>query len=198
MPLDQVTVFAKKGFTYHGHPYTSAGLGAKVARVGADCGQAFLSELAKHDAFYAPMIVDSDILDYTVLGRMVRRALGQRLLRDRTSALLAGGDFAGAPDIPPLVRALLLDFAEKARAAGSRPMVILIEDRGYGGVLSKMLVPVLAAKQIEFISTSAVAASNDPANFIADGHFKPEINRALARTLLGMLRGSGKVMIPAE
>lgn len=157
--------------------------------------QAFLSELAKHDAFYAPMIVQSDILDYTVLGRMARRALGQRLLRDRTSALLAGGDFTGAPDIPPLLRALLLDFAEKARAAGSRPMVILIEDRGYGGVLSKMLAPALAAKQIEFISTSAVAASNDPANFIADGHFKPEINSALARTLLEMLRGPGKIMI---
>jgi hypothetical protein len=151
--------------------------------------QVFLSELATHDTFYAPEIVQSDILDYSVLGRMVRRALGLHLLRDRTSSVLAGNDFTGASNIPPLLRAILVDFAEKARAAGSRPIVILIEDRGYGGVLSRVLAPALNAKRIEFLATSAAASSNDSANFVADGHFKPETNRAIARLLLGLLRG---------
>jgi hypothetical protein len=151
--------------------------------------QVFLGELAAHDAFYDPMIVKSDIFDHSVLGRMLRRALGQRSIRERTSAMLAGGDFAGAPDIAPLLRALVLDFAEKARSAGSRPMVILIEDRGYGGVLSRMLASTLDAKQIEYVTTSAVASASDSANFVADGHFKPEINMEIARILLSRLRG---------
>jgi hypothetical protein len=158
--------------------------------------QAFLSELASHDAFYAPVIVQSDLLDYSVLGRIVRRALGQRWVRDRTAALLGAGDFAGAPDIPPLLRALLVDFAEKARAKGARPIVILIEDRGYGGVLSTMLVPALDAKRVEFLATSAVASSDDSANFLADGHFKTAINAAIARRLLDVLRGPGVTGAP--
>ncbi|MGB6309658.1 MAG: hypothetical protein WBF89_17865 [Steroidobacteraceae bacterium] len=149
--------------------------------------RAFLGELALHDAFYSPLVFHSDIFDCTVLGRLARRALGQRLLRDRTSASLAGGDFAGAPQVPALLRALLVDFAEKARAAGARPMVILIEDRGYAGVLTKMLASTLDARHIDFVATSAVASANDSANFLADGHFKPEINRAIARLLLGLL-----------
>ena len=93
----------------------------------------FLDELATHDCFYAPRVFQADIFDHSVLARMIRRAWGQRVLRARTAALRAADGFSGAPDIAPVLRAMLIDFANKARAAGERPIVILIEDRGYGG-----------------------------------------------------------------
>jgi hypothetical protein len=148
----------------------------------------FVDELAAHDAFYAPYIFQSDMFDHSVIGRLVRRALGQRFIRERTAAFSATGNFAGAPDLPPLLRVMLLDFADKTRRAGSRPIVILIENRDYGGVLTEMLAQALNSQHIEFLATSAVASSSDPANFVPDGHFKPEVNEAIARAMLALLR----------
>ena len=82
-------------------------------------------------------------------------------------------DFSGAPDISPVLRAILIDFANKVRAAGERPIVILIEDRGQGGILSKMATSALQENRIEFITTSDIVSPNDNSNFVSDGHFTP-------------------------
>ena len=147
----------------------------------------FVNELAAHDAFYAPHVFKADIFDHSVLARMVRRAWGQRFSRDRTAALRAEDSYSGAPDIAPVLRAMLVDFADKARAAGEHPIVILFEDRGYGGTLDPIAEPVLLAHHIDFVATSAIAPTNDTANFLADGHFVPAVNEKIARAVLDLM-----------
>ena len=148
---------------------------------------AFLNELAANDLFYAERIFRADVFDHSVLGRMIRRAWGQRTLRDRTASLRAEDGFSGAPDISPVLRAILIDFANKARAAGERPIVILIEDRGQGGIFSKMITSTLRENRIEFITTSDIVSPNDNSNFVSDGHFTPAANEKIARAVLSLL-----------
>lgn len=147
----------------------------------------FLDELASNDAFYEQQIVQADIFDHSVLARMIRRAWGQRSLRMRIAALRPEAGFSGAPDIAPVLCAMLLDFAATARAGGLRPIVILFEDRGYGTALSAIAAPVLRANRIEFVATSSIASPNDSSNFIADGHFTPAVDEKIARAVRALL-----------
>jgi hypothetical protein len=149
--------------------------------------RAFLDELAADDAFYVRQLVQADIFDHSVIARMIRRAWGQRVLRDRTAALRATDGFSGAPDIAPVLRALLLDFAAKARKAAERPIAILIEDRGYGSALSVMVAPALQPNRVDFVATSAIASPDDPHNFEGDRHFIPEADEKIARAVLNLL-----------
>jgi hypothetical protein len=139
------------------------------------------------DFYYEPELMSADFADHSVLLRMVRRAWGQRLARVRTSSLHPENGFDGAPEISEVLRALLVDFADRTRAAKERPVVILIEDRGYGGVLSTMLKQTLQENHIEFLATGEIVRSDDVRNFVSDGHFTPEAFSKLARATLQLL-----------
>ena len=95
--------------------------------------------------------------------------------------------FDGAPEIAPVLRAILVDFAGRARAAGQRPIVILIEDRGYGGLLSAILAPTLQESHVAFIATGQIVRTDDAQNFVPDGHFTPAVFSELARAMLRVL-----------
>jgi hypothetical protein len=147
----------------------------------------FLNELATNDYFYSERVFQADVFDNSVLGRMIRRAWGQKALRSRTASLRAADGFSGASDIAPVLRAILIDFANRVRTAGQRPIVILIEDRGYGGTLSAIAAPALRANQVDFVTTSQIASPDDPGNFLSDGHFTPAANEKIARAVLDHL-----------
>jgi hypothetical protein len=82
---------------------------------------------------------------------------------------------------------MLLDFAGKARQAGERPIVILIEDQGYGGSLSAIAVSELRAIRVDFVTTSEIVSPDDSGNFLADGHFTPAADEKIARAVLDLL-----------
>jgi hypothetical protein len=147
----------------------------------------FLEELSAWDAFYAPEIMSANFADHSVVLRLIRRAWGQRVLRDRTASLHAETGFSGAPEIAVVLRAILVDFANRARAFGQRPVVILIEDRGYGGLLSDILAATLEQNHIEFIATGKIVPADDPHNFVPDGHFTPAAFAEIARAMLRLL-----------
>jgi len=152
----------------------------------------FEGDLAVNDYFYSRSTFNSDFLDHSVIARMIRRAWGQRVVNDRTNALRPTEGFSGAPDIMPVLRAILVDFARKARRRGTRPLVILIEDRGYGGTVSAPTIPTLRANGIEFISTSSIVAPSDSGNFVADGHFTSTAFAKIAQAVLKLV-GSAPV-----
>ena len=148
---------------------------------------AYLGDLAANDALFDRRIVQADIFDHSTIGRMIRRALGQRVLRDRTAALRGAKGFSDNPNIAPVLRAILLDFAKQARQAGERPVVILIENRGYSGTLSAMAASTLRENNIDFVSTSAIVSLDDTGNFLGDGHFSPAADEKFARAVLELL-----------
>jgi hypothetical protein len=160
--------------------------------------RAFKEDLSAADFFYSKAIFEEDAFDRSVVARMIRRALGQRVINSRTDALQTKTGFSGAPEIMTVLRAMLLDFAHKARERGSRPIVILIEDRGYGGTISTRLVPTLQESGIEFVSTSTLVAANDSGNFVADGHFTPRAFDKIAQSVVKLLRREPRVQSSAQ
>jgi hypothetical protein len=159
----------------------------RVALNDPDKWRAFEQDLASNDYFYSRPVFQADVFDHSVIARMIRRAWGQRLLNERTDALRGADGFSGAPDISRVLGAILVDFAQKARARGTRPIVILIEDRGYGESLSSIAVPTLKANDIEFVATSTIVSPDDSGNFVADGHFTPAAFEKIARAVLKLL-----------
>lgn len=148
----------------------------------------FLSDLKEHDVFYDPFVMRADIIDHSVIGRMVRRAWGQRVIRQRTNALLPQDRFAGAPELVPVLRAMLLDFASRARARNAQPIVILFDDQGYKDVLLDLLGSDLKKSHIDFVATSNIAPADNPGNFVSDGHFTEAVDKKIAAAVLTLLR----------
>jgi hypothetical protein len=147
----------------------------------------FVDELAAHDYFYDRFVFRSDVFDHSVLGRMVRRAWGQRIERARLAELRPAEGFAGSPEIAPVLRAILTDLANKVRSVHALPIVILMEDRGFGGSLSAA-VPALKADNIPFVLTSDLVSPGASENFLSDGHFAPAANDKIAKAVLTLLR----------
>ena len=79
--------------------------------------RSFLFELASLDDFYTSTMMSADFADHSVLLRMLRRAWGQRALRNRTASLHPEAGFDGAPELTAVLRSILIDFARRARAA---------------------------------------------------------------------------------
>ncbi|WP_404713112.1 hypothetical protein [Sphingomonas sp. MMS24-J13] len=148
----------------------------------------YIADLTRSDRFASPFMANHDLVDASVLLRMVRRAWGQRELNDRTAALRGPtGRFEGAPDLVPTLQAIVTDFARRARARGQRPIVLLFEDRGYDGVLRDTMVPTLAANQIPYILSADIIPATDASVFLPDGHFRPDLDRKLAEATLPLI-----------
>jgi hypothetical protein len=115
----------------------------------------FRDELSADDRFFDRELFQADLFDYSVVTRMILRAWGQRVVQARTEALHATEGFSGAAEIASVLCAMLIDFANWTREAGQHPIVILIEDGGYGEALSGVVAPTLRANKIDFVLTSS-------------------------------------------
>jgi hypothetical protein len=148
---------------------------------------ALLKKLADTDLFYKPIIFDEGISDYSVSLRLLKRAYGQREIRAIREQVLTDKGFVERADIGPVLGALVGDFVEQSRKRGKRPILILIHDQKSNDSLFRLLEPLMAKENIEFISTHTIASSTDPRNFIADGHFTKEANIKIASSLRSLM-----------
>ncbi|UUX96833.1 hypothetical protein [Aquabacterium sp. J223] len=144
---------------------------------------AFKQQLAQHDRFYDPLLFDAGVGDRSAIVRMLRRAWAQHSSRDLADSVLGPDGFSADPEIGPVLQALVLDFAQRSRAAGKRPVVLLLHDGQSGDALHRLLSPVLTAHGVDHVSTHEVAPTSDRANFIGDGHFTPLANLRIAAEL---------------
>lgn len=147
----------------------------------------YVAKLDAHDEFASPWLANGSFVDHSVTLRLVRRAWGQHYLRDKTDMIRGNGDFSGDPTVVPAMRAMMVDFADRARRAGKRPVILLFEDRGYEDAFRRAVVPTLRAHDIPFVLSSDVAQNGNPANFEADGHFTAAIDARIAAAALPLV-----------
>jgi hypothetical protein len=140
----------------------------------------FTTQLSRHDAAYDPYVFERDVFDYSTLGRAVRRAYGQRHAREFASRYLDKNGFTQQDQIVDVAAAILAKFAQDATADGRMPYVLLFNDSGQGNHLPRALGPHLDRLGIAYLSSDSVIAPNDPANYEANGHFRPDLDRAFA------------------
>jgi hypothetical protein len=71
--------------------------------------------------------------------------------------------------------------------------VVLFATRGYRNHLLDLVSDILAGDQIPFINSYDACSSDEPRNFIPDGHFVHECDRAIAAKALVLVdRGLGR------
>jgi hypothetical protein len=87
-----------------------------------------------------------------------------------------------------VLRRLLVEADQLARARGERLIVLLLHTKGHGDRLHKVLAGTLESARIEYLSTHQFFSANDPTNFLRDGHYAERANDALAQALRERLR----------
>jgi hypothetical protein len=152
--------------------------------------RAFRRQLTAGDAFYDPLLFEQNWYDRSSLLRMMRRGYAQQHTRALANAVLGPDGYSERMETARLLGAVALDFARRSRAAGKRPVVLLLHDGNSGDALFRLLSPLLAAEAVDHVSTHEVAPTSNPANFVGDGHFTPEANRRIAAELRKVLARS--------
>jgi hypothetical protein len=152
--------------------------------------RAFRQQLAANDAFYDPLLFEQNWYDRSSLLRMMRRGYAQQHTRALANGVLGPDGYSERMETSRLLGAVALDFARRARAAGKRPIVLLLHDGSSGDALFRLLSPLLVAEAVDYVSTHEVAPTGNPANFVGDGHFTPLANRRIADELRKVLARS--------
>ena len=101
---------------------------------------------------------------------------------------MAGEGFDGESEVIAVLKASITSFAEKARHDGSIPVVYLANGFGREPFLYETLKSTLQESGVIVLSSHEIAATNNPENYLYDGHFTDEIDDMLAIRLVEKIR----------
>lgn len=147
----------------------------------------YVSHIAATDPFYDRFLFRHDIGDYSAFVRMIRRARAQSWQASVTARIHGPSGFVLDSPVTESLRAIVAEFAARARRDGKLPVALLIHDRGYRDHLYRLLEPVLARDAIPSLSTHRICPDTDPRNFVTDGHFTHEATDKIAAALLDLI-----------
>ncbi len=144
-------------------------------------------QLAEFDSYYDPFLFNHNWLDSSAALRLTRRAWSQHKAKRISKRLLTKKGFDPASEELEVLRAMCVSFAQIAREDGRIPIVLLFNNLDYEDYLYQALHETLDAHDIAYLSTHEIAPATDYQNFLPDGHFTPEVDRALAQELLRII-----------
>jgi len=140
--------------------------------------------LRKYDAYFSPVLFHQNLTDNIVYLNLIKRALSQKYSRDILNNYHDKKGFKNTDNLIEISQKIISDFAVQVRQDNATPFIILFNDRGYSDHLYQILAPTLKQKQIAHYSTHKEFPADNLSYFIADGHFKPEIERIIAKRVL--------------
>lgn len=155
-------------------------------------GARFKAQLWAQDNFYNPFLFDTGWSDHSAILRMLRRSYAQRSSRHIDATVMGPMGYIDQSAIGPVLKALTLDFAKRSKAAGKRPIILLLQDGNSGDALFRLLAPTFEDAGLEFVSSHDVAPTTDSSNFVSDGHFSASANQRVAKKLLVLLNKYAK------
>jgi hypothetical protein len=142
---------------------------------------------ARNDPFYNPILFRASILDHSSLIRLMHRAYAQNRQRAALDAVLNKTGFHPDSEAIKVARAIIHEFAGRARADGMLPIVYLVNNLGYSDNLFRALKPALDADNVPFLSSHTIVPPNDPSGYLPDSHFTDENDDRLAAALAGII-----------
>jgi hypothetical protein len=149
---------------------------------------ASLESFAQHDSMYNSLIMKSSLFDHSSLYRLVRRAYGQRFLRNAAGAVLSQTGFRSNAEQIKVAQAMIHEFALQAREDKMVPVIFLINNLGYSDYLFQALRPALEADNVPYLSSHQVVSPDDPRGYLPDSHFTDEVDDRLAGTLIKLMK----------
>jgi hypothetical protein len=151
--------------------------------------QLLKSQMRQYDYPFDPFVFHENLTDSSAIIRLIRRGWANRMRNKSETGLydLQTGFNPDAPEIQAL-KLMLTEFVATARAAEQIPLILLINDQGYDAHLYEALAAHLENLDALILSTHTISPSNDPRNFISDGHFTHEANHKIGQALQQMIR----------
>jgi hypothetical protein len=148
---------------------------------------AALDLFAKDDSMYNSLIMRASIFDHSSLYRLVRRAYGQRFIRNSRKASIDQTGFRPDSEQIGVARMIVHEFAAQARSDSMIPVIFLVNNLGYSDYLFQALKPALNADKIPYVSSDSVVSPNDPRGYLPDSHFTDDGDDELARELVKLI-----------
>jgi hypothetical protein len=148
---------------------------------------AALDLFAKNDSMYNSLIMRASIFDHSSLYRLVRRAYGQRFIRNVRRASIDQTGFRSDSEQITVARMMVHEFAAQARNDGMIPVIFLVNNLGYSDYLFQALTLTLNADKIPYVSSHSVVSPNDPRGYLPDSHFTDQVDEDLARVLVKLI-----------
>lgn len=145
---------------------------------------------AKYDSMYNAFMMRASILDHSSLFRLIRRAYGQRVLRNAKNAWLSSGSFRADSEQVQVARMMIHEFAQQARRDGMIPVIFIANNLGFSDYLFKALSPALQADHVPYLSSHTIVSPDDPRGYLPDSHFTDEVDDRLARALVKVIESS--------
>ncbi|MEM8807729.1 MAG: hypothetical protein AAGF01_17050 [Cyanobacteria bacterium P01_G01_bin.38] len=151
--------------------------------------QRLQQQMKQYDAPFDAFVFHENLTDHSAIVRLIRRgwANRQRGLSEAGLYDLREGFNPDASEIQTL-KVMLTEFVATARASGQTPVILLINNQGYSAHLHEVLSAHVESLDALMLSTHTIVPSDDPRNFIADGHFTPEANQKIGQALQKIIR----------
>lgn len=149
---------------------------------------AWVEQLEREDGFYDPVVFREDVFDGSSLGRLVRRAIGQKRKDYRLARYRNGTGAFIDRELIDVTGRLMVEFSRTARADGRVPVVVLFHNLRSGDYLYRALGPRLEKEGVPLVSTHSFVDNTDPDSYQEDGHFSPRANAAIADKVMEVVR----------
>jgi len=153
--------------------------------------QALKQQMRQYDQPFSHIVFDNNLSDRSAIFRLIRRGWANRA-RNQSKSNIFDPRTGFDPDSAEIktLKVLVSEFVNNANAAEQQPIVLLIHDQGYSDSLYTVLEPQLSQLDTLVLSTHTVANTENPKNFIPDGHFTSEVNHRLGHALRDVIEQS--------
>jgi hypothetical protein len=150
--------------------------------------------LARNDNYYDPLLFNKSIMDDSSILRLVRRSYANNNRDKRIAKIYDGGKFNEDAEEVLLTKSIISEFARLARGKKIVPIVFVVNNQGCGDDMLRLIMPILNASNIKYLSSDKICPPNDPKVFLPgrDGHFTPEKDEQLADALSKVIGRSAK------
>ena len=145
---------------------------------------------ARNDPLYDAFSFRANVLDYSVLARLVRRAYNQNHTRANLHEVLDKSGFHPESQGVQVARALIHAFATQARTDGMIPVIYLVNNLGYSDLLFRALQPALAADKVVYVSSHTLVSPDDPSAYLPDSHFTDVNDDRLATAIAQAIKAA--------
>jgi hypothetical protein len=149
-----------------------------------------LQVFAKYDTMYSYFMMHQNVLDHSALFRLVRRAYGQRLLREARRNVLDENGFNPDSEQVKVAQAIVHQFAQQARSRKLIPVIFIVNNLGFSDYLFQALRPALDADNVPYLNSASIVSPNDPRGYLPDSHFTSQNDEKLASALIKLIMQS--------
>jgi len=154
-----------------------------------DNWQRLQTQMEQYDQAFDPFVFHHNLSDRSAIIRLIRRGWASRARSIGEKSLFTpeSGFNPEAPEIKTL-KAILTEFVTQVKDADQTPVILLLNNQGYGSSLYDVLAEHVNSLDALVVSTHEIVPAEDPKNFLGGSHFTPEANRKIGKVLQTKIR----------